>query len=347
MVVDNFSSAIIKDLELTETELFVNRLFVKGDYKQYADKFQINRDDIKKTFLEASAFLCKNKIPCTIVLILKSVNETRDIYVARTGTGSSYIINSQSIHVINDSGDLGDSISQPGLLEKPQLFSGKINKEDTILICSENLSAVLDRNFIQRVVVSSKSPEEACKKLLHSASGTVRKDNISVAAFNGSFINRHPNKERVSTKTLLLTIIPLILILIGLVIYKVNYGSKNNPVEISSPVNTVDSLTSPPVNKKDKDIKAPIMITQKPVEKNIDKKPPDNPKKNTNINFIVNGSVVLISNWESVRSEISSIHWNDGITDKKRIHKYPDYKSIPSTVKVTFKDNTVKSYSIK
>ena len=66
-----------------------------------------------------------------------------------------------------------------------------------------------------------------------------------------------------------------------------------------------------------------------------------------NVNFLVNGSVVLISNWESVGTGIRRINWDDGKSDKKRIHKYTDYRSIPSSVTVTFKDNTTRSYKIK
>jgi hypothetical protein len=366
MIIDNKGGTALTELELTETDLFINRLFVQGDYKQYADKFQINRNELKKILFEASAFLCKNEIPCTIALIMKVVDGSRNVFVSRTGSTSSYIINSQSVIILNDSGDLGDATNQAGLLEKPQLYSGKLNKEDTLLLCSENLSAELERNFIQRIVVSSKSPEEVCKKLLHSAAGNGRKDNISVAAFNGSGSKRIPNKERVSNKTLLLIIIPLFLILIGVIIYKLSSGTKE--LVTNSPTNTFDSVRAPIVVEKKDDVQPPKTEIQKPAEKitlskpednvkkitnrnSVDKitisKPVDNVKKITNINFIVNGSVVMISNWESVKQEILSISWDKGITDKKRIHKYSDYTSIPSSVKVTYKDNSTKNYKIK
>jgi serine/threonine protein phosphatase PrpC len=347
MVVDNIGGIAVNELELTETELFVNRLFVQGDYKQYADKFQLNRDDLKKILYEASAFLSKNKIPCTIALILKSIDESRDVYISRTGTSSSYIINSQSLQILNDSGDLGDAITQPGLLEKPQVFSGKLKKEDTILLCSENLSAVLDRNFIQRMVLSSKSPEEVCKKLLHSASGTGRNDNISVAAYNGTGTKRNPKKERISIKTLLLIIIPLFLILIGWMIFKLSSETKEKSLETTSPINTIEPTPPPPVIEKKNNIQQPDTNTPIPVDKNIVNKTADNVKKIKYLNFIVNGSVVMISNWESVKQEILSINWDNGITDKKKVHKYPDYTSIPSSVKVTYKDHSIKSYRIK
>jgi hypothetical protein len=55
----------------------------------------------------------------------------------------------------------------------------------------------------------------------------------------------------------------------------------------------------------------------------------------------------MISNWESIRQDILDINWGNGITDKKRIHKYPDYTSIPSSVNVIYKDHSTRSYRIK
>ena len=379
MVIDNIGGVPVDELALTEAELFIKRLFVQGDYKNYADKFQINRDDLKRILYEASAFLGKKNIPCTIALILKPVEEYREVFVSRTGTGASFIINSQAVRILVEDDTPGDIItppSQPDPMEKPQLFAGKLKKEDTLLLCSESLSAVLDLNFMQRIVISSKGPEEVCKKLLHSASDAGRKDNISVAAFNGSVIRRNPDKARISNKTLLLIIIPPILIVIGFLIYNLSPGTKEKPVE-TSPIVTFESLKLPPAIKKDtivqpsglntqiladKDIvnkpeetvtkikkeiiKTPLENVKK-IKKEIIKTPVDNVKKLKNVNFIVNGSVVMISNWESVKQEILHINWDNGITDTKSIHKYPDYTSIPSSVKVTYKDNSTKSYRIK
>jgi hypothetical protein len=247
-------------------------------------------------------------------------------------------------------------------LEKPQIFTGKLENEDTLLLCSESLSAELDRNFIQRVVISSNGPEEVCKKLLHSFSGAGRKDNISVAAFNGSITRRNPNKDSISNKTLLLIFIPLFLILIGFLIYKFSPWTKEKSLETSQ-TDTFKALKLPPsVIKKDTIVQPSGLNTQiladkdivnKPeetvtkIKKEIIKTPLENVKKIKNVNFIVNGSVVIISNWESVKQEILNINWDNGITDKKSIHKYHDYTSIPSSVKVTYKDYSIRSYRIK
>jgi hypothetical protein len=364
MVIDNIVDHTVDELELTEAELFIKRLFVQGDYKHYADKFQINREDLKRILYEASVFLGKKYIPCTIALILKSVEESRDIYVSYTGTGASFIINSRAVRLLNAEGKPGKIITQsvqPGSLEKPQIFAEKLEKGDTLLLCSESLSAELDRNFIQRVVISSNGPEEVCKKLLHSFSGAGRKDNISVAAFNGSVTRKNPNKYSISNKTLLLIFIPLLLILVGLLIYKFSSWTKEKPVKVS-PIDNFESLNLPPVIKKDIIVQPSGIVTQIPadkdtvnkpeetvtkIKKEIIKTPLENVKKLKNVNFIVNGSVVMISNWESVKQEILNINWDNGITDKKSIHKYPDYTNIPSSVKVTYKDYSTRSYRIK
>jgi hypothetical protein len=367
MVIDNIESAPVDELALTEAELFIKRLFVQGDYKNYADKFQINRDDLKRILYEASAFLGRKKnIPCAIALILKTVKEEyREVIVSRTGTGASFIINSQEVRIlVEDSTPSAETItpaSQSEPMETPQLFTGKLKKEDTLLLCSESLSAVLDLNFMQRTVIASKGPEEVCKKLLHSASGTGRKVNISVAAYNGAVIRRNPDKERISTKTLLFISIPVILILIGFLIYNLASGSKEKPVE-TSPVETFESLKLPQEIRKDSIVQPSDISSQIPADNDNVKKPEDNAKKIkketikkpldivkkiNNVNFIVNGSVVMISNWESVKEDILQINWDNGITDKKSIHKYPDYTSIPSTVKITYKDKTTKSYKVK
>ena len=349
MVIDNIDNHPVDDLELTEAEFFIKRLFVEGDYKHYADKFHINRDDLKRILYEASIFLGKKNISCSIALILKSVEDSRNIFVSHTGSGISFIINSQAIRILNLEDSPKEIINQPvqpGSLEKPQIFAGKLEKEDTLILCSGSLSAVLDRNFIQRVVISSNGPEEVCKKLLHSASEAGRKDNISVSAFNGSGTKRIPNKKRISNKTLLLIIIPLFLVLIGLLIIKLSPGTKVKPVE-TSPTDTFETIKLPPVIEKDTIVQTVGLDTPISIDKNLGKKAKDIVQKFGSVNFTVNGSVVMISNWESVKPEILNINWDNGITDKKRIHKYTDYTSIPSSVKVTYKDFSTRSFKIK
>jgi hypothetical protein len=360
----------LDEMSVTEAELFIKRLFVQGDYKHYADKFQLSREDLRKILYEAALFLGQKGIPCTIALILKPQDESRSVYVSRTGTGTSFIINAQTVRILNE--DEGEEVAPsasegsrgPVDIEKPKIYTGKLKKEDTLLLCSESLSSSLELNFIQRTVTASKGPEEMCKKLLHSASGTGRKDNISVAAFNGSVIRKTQEKERISGRTLLLMIVPPLLVLAGLLGYNLFFGNKEKPLEPAI-VETVKLPPPPPEIKKDpvaqpteltagnpgkEGVKKPVVEAEKKVKKEIilEQQPPaETVKKYKNVNFIVTGSLVMISNWESVRQDISYISWDKGITEKAKIHRYPDYNSIPSSVTVTYKDNSTKRYTLK
>jgi hypothetical protein len=345
MVIENVGVVAMDEIELTETELFIKRLFVQGDYKQFADKHQIQRDDINRILSEVSLFLCKNKIPCSLALILKPIEESQDVFVSHTGSGASYIINSQYVKTINEPDNPEKVTTQPGVLSKPKLFTGKIKKDDTLVLCSENL-AELDINFFQRIVLSSHGPEEICKKILRAISETGKLYNISVAAYNGSGTKRKTNKIRISIKMILLITIPLFLIIFGLIIFNLSSVTEIKPDE-TSPISTMESLNIPTEFNKDTIIQPPSPPPQIDEEKNLVTKPMDIVKKIKKLNFIVNGSVVMVSNWESVKQDILYINWDNGITDKKRVHKYPDYSSIPSSVKVTYKDNTTKSYTLK
>jgi hypothetical protein len=310
---------------------------------------------------EASAFLSKQNIFCTIALILKSVEGSREVIVSHTGTSSTYIINSQSFRILNESSDPGDLESHPELLVKPQIFSGKLNKEDTLLLCSESLTTVFELNFIQRIVTSSKSSKELCKELLRSASSAGRIENISVAAFNVAITRRTWYNVILSNKNNILIIIPLFLILIGFLIYNLSSGKKEKPTD-TSPINIFETINLPPYIKRDtivppndlntqvlppKDIETKPIDNIKKVKKEIIKTPRDIVKSDKMVNFIVNGSVVMISNWEKVKEEILNINWENGIADSKGIHKYADYTSIPSSIKVVYKDNSIKNFVIK
>ena len=360
MVIDNIDGVPVDELELTEAKLFIKRLFVQGDYKHYADRFKINREDLKRILYEASAFLGEKNINCTIALILKSVDESREVFVSCTGTGVSFIINSDGVNLLNPV-NIMIPPTQPDPLEEPQLFAGKLNKNDTLLLCSESLTALIELNFMQRIVFSSKNPKEVCEKLLHSVSGSERIDNISVAAFNGTITRRNQDKAWMPYKTILLIIIPIFLVLIGILIYNFSSGKKEQSIK-TVPINAFETSKLPPEIKRDSTVQPNDSNTQVNQHNDIESKPLDNLKtvkkeiiktpkvianKYNNVKFIVNGSVVMISNWDLVQQEILYINWDKGLQDKKRIHKYLDYKRIPSSVKITYKDNSTKSYNIK
>ena len=144
-------------------------------------------------------------------------------------------------------------------------------------------------------------------------------------------------------------------------IHNFSSGKKEQSIK-TVPINAFETSKLPPEIKRDSivqpndsdtqvnqhnDIESKSSDNLKTVKKQIIKTPKIIAKKYKNVNFIVNGSVVMISNWESVEQEILYINWDKGLQDKKRFHKYLDYKRIPSSVKITFKDNSSKSYNIK
>ncbi|MDR3611733.1 MAG: hypothetical protein P4L27_14280 [Ignavibacteriaceae bacterium] len=376
MITESIDGGTEDKLALTEAELFIKRLFVQGDYKHYADKFQINRDDLKRILYESSIFLSKKKITCIIALILKTTGEYREVIVCRIGNCSSYVINSQQIRFLTEEEAPVNIITEPEDYLKPQLFTGKLKKEDTLLLCTERLSSVLEIKFIQRIVNSSKGPEEICKKLLHSASQTGIQDIISVAVFNGSVVRKNPVKVNISNKNLLLIILLPFLVVIGFFIYNLIMENKDKHPERTT-VNSFEPHNLPPLANNDSVSQVSAPDAQTPENKDIVSVPENKSKKGKqndallsekeikktkkelvaatddisgkfkNVNFLVNGSVVLISNWEQVRKNIKSVNWENGMTDKKRIHKYSDYTNIPSSVKITFKDNSTKNFKIK
>jgi hypothetical protein len=361
MITDKVKDSNVDELALKEAELFVKRLFVQGDYKHFAEKLQLNRDDLKTILYEASLFLSKKNIQCSIAIILKSIEENRQVFVSRTGTGSFFIINSQSVRVLNLESRPGDILDNKGPLEKPQLYIGKMKREDTLLLCSENLNEVIELPLMQRIIISSKSPEEMCKNLLHSASVAERKDNISIAVFNGEFKRKSLGIQWLSRKIILFIITPLLLILIGFLIYNLSIGAREKPSKIK-PFDTFESLNLSSKIKENNPTQPLSLDTPKSSKEDSVKKPINNIKKNknekvntskkiekklTNPKFIVTGSVVLISNWELVKQGILFINWESGISYIERFHKYADNQSIPPSVKVTFIDHSTKIYNIK
>jgi len=69
--------------------------------------------------------------------------------------------------------------------------------------------------------------------------------------------------------------------------------------------------------------------------------------KSLNINFMINGSIVMITNWGSVRKDVKYISWKPNQASKNKIHRYSDYTQIPTSVSVTFKDNSTRVFTIK
>jgi hypothetical protein len=357
MIIENVEDS---NADVKEAELFIKRLFVQGDYKHFADKLQLSRDDLKSILIEAASFLGKKNLHYSIAIVLKSVDENREVLVSSTGTGMFFIINSQLVRVLNMESPAGDTFNNPGSFEMPRLYIGKMKKNDTLLLCSESLTAVIELHLIQRIVLSSKNPEDACKKLLLSASMSERKIRFSVAIFKDAVKGRKLDFQRPLFKTISILLIPLFLILIAFLIYNLVFRNKEKPSE-NITVSSFESLNLPAKVKKDSDIKPLNTISQtvanedsiknpiniiKKSKKEIDKSSADNKKKIINVNFKVTGSVVVISNWELIKQDILFINWESGISYNENYHKYLDSQSIPPSVKITFKDHSSKFFKI-
>lgn len=311
----------------------------------------LDKNDLKSILFNVSLSLSKKNIPCAVALILKSENETRDVIVSRIGTGKFFIINSQSVSILSPYDNPNDVSNKLDFLLKPQLLVGKLRKEDKFLICSDVLPALLELNQIQNIVNSYKSSQEICKKLLHYASRSERKDDISVAVFNGDVKIRKPGFQHVSINYLFI-FIPIILILIGFFIYFLTVGTSEEQSDLIS-LDTFESLKLPTVIKKDTNIQFlssshSIHLNGDSVKKTTNQKTTSEiPKKLTMVNFTVTGSVVIISNWEFVKKEILFINWETGVSYNDGYHKYADPTSIPPSVEVTFIDNSTKIFKIK
>jgi hypothetical protein len=369
MLTESIDVVASDKLALAEAELFIKRLFVQGDYKHYADKIKINHDDLKRILYEVSVTLIKNKISCIVALILKTAEEEHEVIVCRIGGGTSYKINTREANHLTEEKppeNNNGTTAKSGDLVKPQLFTGKLKKDDTLLLCSENLTMALEVKVIQQIITSSKAPEEMCKKLLHSASQKKRNETFSVSIYNGNVKKKYPVKVRMSNKNILLILLLPLLAAAGLLTYYITSGSKDKHLE-RAPVNIIQPA-NPNTNKnddssarlsgtKEKDIiQAPVIknrneIVKPPINKVKEKEKVAAPEtiapKNKNIAFLVNGTIVLISNWESVSQGIKYVSWEKGASDKKSIHKYSGYNKIPSSIRVTFKDNSTRSYKIK
>jgi hypothetical protein len=126
----------------------------------------------------------------------------------------------------------------------------------------------------------------------------------------------------------------------------VSLESLNLPSKIKGN-NTTKSLSTDTQLSAKKNVVKNSLNDEKKSKKELDKTSIDINKKFPNVNFTMTGSVVIISNWESVKKEILFINWETGISYIEEFHKYIDYQSIPNTVKITFKDHSTKTYTIK
>ncbi|KAB1440712.1 Stp1/IreP family PP2C-type Ser/Thr phosphatase [Candidatus Galacturonibacter soehngenii] len=124
------------------------------------------------------------------------------IYIANIGDSRLYIINS-GIRQITKDHSLVEEMIRLGEIEREDaknhpdkniitraigaaeeisvdFFEMKLEKEDTILMCSDGLTNMIDDNEICQIIKNQKTPEQKAQKLVETANKNGGKDNIAV-----------------------------------------------------------------------------------------------------------------------------------------------------------------------
>lgn len=124
------------------------------------------------------------------------------IYIANIGDSRLYIINS-GIRQITKDHSLVEEMIRLGEIEREDaknhpdkniitraigaaeeisvdFFEMKLEKEDTVLMCSDGLTNMIDDNEICQIIKNQKTPEQKAKKLVETANKNGGKDNIAV-----------------------------------------------------------------------------------------------------------------------------------------------------------------------
>lgn len=125
------------------------------------------------------------------------------VYVGHVGDSRLYLINKEGIHqkttdhsIVNRLLSLGlitpeeaETHPQRNVITKavgarqniePDTFSFSIEQEDSLLICSDGLTAHLDDSEIYEIILDTDSPQQACDCLVNRANLSGGKDNITV-----------------------------------------------------------------------------------------------------------------------------------------------------------------------
>jgi len=335
MLASGHEGSNLEEIVLQETEQLVKNMFVSGEYLDVAKKNNINPDDIKKLLPLVILLINRKMISFTIVLIMKPEKGFRNIYIGYSGMGVCCKINSREVKVIT-----------PEEIDSKEVISEKLNKDDAFLLCSLEVADSLDNKFFQQAFNIFRDPEEFCKRIIFAAYNKAGVGNFSAAVFLEKHKTVWQRKKKILSKKAVVIGIVLLFVALGIAINTILTKPKDN-TEIStkkeyySPNNTPSVI----IDKTPHKVIVPEMRSI-PVKTSgsLHVKKINN---NHNINFMINGSVVMVTNWSSVGKDVKSISWEPNQYSKSRIHKYSDYTQIPRTVAVTFTDNSTKVYRIK
>jgi len=123
-------------------------------------------------------------------------------YVANAGDSRAYVINSEGSSLITTDHSLVERLVAVGRItpeeakvhpqrnviyrtvgDKPQLevdtFERRLNVGDRLLLCSDGLSGMVEDEDIQRIVMTSLDPQEACGRLVQAANDNGGDDNVT------------------------------------------------------------------------------------------------------------------------------------------------------------------------
>ena len=115
--------------------------------------------------------------------LVAAILDNEKLYVGNVGDSRLYIINEEEIKQITEDHTTGAVLTRvvgcfPDV--EVDLTELTLKKEDIILMCCDGLTDMVEDNEIQRIVLESKTVEDACNNLVHLANEMGGMDNISL-----------------------------------------------------------------------------------------------------------------------------------------------------------------------
>lgn len=115
--------------------------------------------------------------------LVAAILDNEKLYVGNVGDSRLYIINEEGIEQITEDHTAGAVLTRvvgcfPDV--EVDLTELTLKKDDIILMCCDGLTDMVEDNEIQRIVLESKTVEDACNNLVHLANEMGGMDNISL-----------------------------------------------------------------------------------------------------------------------------------------------------------------------
>jgi len=115
--------------------------------------------------------------------LIAAILDNEKLYVANVGDSRLYIINEKKIKQITEDHRAGAALTRvvgcfPDV--EVDLAELTLKKGDIILMCCDGLTDMVEDSEIQRIVLESKTLEDACNNLVHLANEKGGIDNVSL-----------------------------------------------------------------------------------------------------------------------------------------------------------------------